>query len=360
MACDFGLGERDPEPMAYLYNLVPGAAGTAEDDPYEDEQSPFGGLRRLWNRAVEGLDVPVARTPDPLRVRADWATSMDFSEFAPALGVAFPVWINGTLTAQTVARLEAYGQTLTVPDTTTDWPQVQDRLGLAVRCELPQRSPAAWSVLAVDAAARLGQIREAHARVPNVGKGWHLAARPAVPAPPIALEQQITAAALAEDLDQVRAELSALRAIEADLDVEDPEGPVYEEAVSLLTAQLHAAAKEQGTVRANRDYVPVADDGLVVYSGDWSGPVVDAWKATLTPLDHDERTAALRLRRVRRLLGDMPVETIREFYRDQDGRYAVVTKSGPNVYVWAEWPVSLDVVSTWTDTTVLRTSERPS
>jgi beta-galactosidase GanA len=48
-------------------------------------------------------------------------------------------------------------------------------------------------------------------------------------------------------------------------------------------------------------------------------------------------------------------QTIREAYRDPDGRYVLVVEpeSGPPCWSLAEWPASLQVVSTWTDKSVL-------
>ncbi|MFE2754028.1 hypothetical protein ACFXGA_18720 [Actinosynnema sp. NPDC059335] len=371
------LGDRDV-PLAYLYRLVGkstardgsagndgGGRGARNRDAAAAGESLFGGLRRMWNRALAGPETLSSPDDDLVEggaaarrwARAEWVTSLDFDEFAPQLGLSLPVWLDGTLTAGTAARSLAYPGTLTVPDTSTDWPAVQARLESAENTGLPQRYPAAWAVLAADAAARLDQIRAAHAATSTGGDGWYLAARPAAPAPPLALEQRITATRPEPDLDRVRDELTRLRAVEADLDVDDPEGPVHAEAIDLLAEQLRAAARDQvraeGRKPAARDYVPVADDGLVVYHGRWDGPVIEAWKAELTELTGADRDAALRLRRVHRLTDRHDPDVLRELYRDADGRYLLVTEYGPNTAVWAEWPVSLRVVDGWTDDTVL-------
>ena len=100
------------------------------------------------------------------------------------------------------------------------------------------------------------------------------------------------------------------------------------------------------------DYVGGADDGWVVYRAPWDGPVVQAWQRNLTRID--DLHAVLRLRRVRRLSGYHEPDRVRAGYREPDGRYVLVIEYA-NGSVWsaAEWPASLQVVSTWTEQTVL-------
>ncbi|MGH3925886.1 MAG: hypothetical protein ACRDTT_24010, partial [Pseudonocardiaceae bacterium] len=147
-------------------------------------------------------------------------------------------------------------------------------------------------------------------------------------------------------------ELAELRAVEGELDVDDPRGDAYAEAITLLEWQLRQAAKKTGTIRdLGNDYVPVADDGLLRYSAPWGGPVVDAWRKTLTPVD--DLNTVLRLRRVRRIIRDYPLDQVREAYRDGEGRYVLVIELSAGPWSLAEWPVSLQATSSWTDKTVL-------
>ncbi|MGH3718693.1 MAG: hypothetical protein ACRDRI_07600 [Pseudonocardiaceae bacterium] len=248
-------------------------------------------------------------------------TQLELSEIARALGTRIPLWIAGTCTEEAAARTLAYDRTFTVPDTTTGWSDIQQRVQLALGSELPTRYPAAWAVLAVDATDRLATIRAAHAHLPDTGSGWYLVARPSLPAPPVELEQHITSATLVDDLAQVAAELIELRRIEADVDVDDPLGEIYQDAIELLAWQLRAASKDrarqEGQSLHEEDYAPVADDELITYSTQWCGPVVDAWAATLTP--YESRPGA----------------------KDLEQRFG------------AEWPINRAVVDSWTDKTRL-------
>ncbi|XVS64685.1 hypothetical protein ACQPYE_01060 [Actinosynnema sp. CA-299493] len=72
---------------------------------------------------------------------------------------------------------------------------------------------------------------------------------------------------------------------------------------------------------SSQDYVLVADNGYAIYSGPWGGPVVDAWRKTLTEVDVD---AARRLRRVARLRENYESRPISAAYRDPEGRYVLV------------------------------------
>jgi hypothetical protein len=148
-------------------------------------------------------------------------------------------------------------------------------------------------------------------------------------------------------------ELTELRAIEAELNIADPRANPYGQAITLLSWQLHQAAKENGTTTRSRQYVPVADDDPITYRAPWQGPVVDAWVKNLTSVENLD--AILCLHRVRNgLLADDETDIVRQAYRDEQGRYVLVVEySNGNLYGIAEWPKSLDVVSTWTDKTVL-------
>ena len=219
---------------------------------------------------------------------------------------------------------------------------------------MDQKYPAAWAVLAVDAADRLRAIREAHAEVADGGPGWYLVARPAGPQVPVALETRLNAAELVEDPQQIGDELTALRTAEADLDIDDPDGEVYAEAINLLSLQLAKLSRDD-TLHPVPELSAVLDRTLVHYTSAWSGSVVEEWKKTLRPVQ--DVTAALRLRRVRRLIGDGstgPGEL--EFYRDAAGRYVVMhppISFGEEPSYDAEWPASLDAVAGWTDRTIL-------
>ncbi|MEU5694046.1 hypothetical protein [Actinosynnema sp. NPDC020468] len=286
------------------------------------------------HQALEDGDVPTAHLYRLVADRAEWVTGMEFDEFAPALGVSFPVWVDGALTEES-ARL-AGEETVTAPDTCTGWPDVQRRLEAALDCGLPERFPAAWAALATDAAVRLEHLRDVHAGLVEVGDGWHLAVRPARPAPPPLLEQRISVAYPVDDPRRARAELAELRRLEADLDVDAPEGCAFEACCALLTTQPQAA-----------------DDAVVLYYGGWHGPAVEVWRHSMTELTDEESAAAGRLRRVRRLRGEQDPDALGPLYRDREGRYVQVVTHGAAVDAWAEWPVSLDVVAGWTDTTVL-------
>ncbi len=334
------LRRRDPE--AYVYQLVT----TGDDADEQADTGMFGGFRRWIQRSVPDL----AGTAEP---KANWVGQMDIAEIAAVLGRPIPLWIDDTDTVANAEQTLSYDRTFTCPDTVTAWPAVQARLERALEHNLPGEFPTAWAALAVDAAEGLATVRAAHERLPDTGEGWYLVCRPVRPAPPIELEQRLTGARLVTDTDLVGAELAELRAVEADLDVDDPRGEVYAEAIELLRWQLKSAAKMAGTIRdVSGDYVPVADDGYASYSAPWGGPVVDAWRKTLTPVD--DLAATLRLRRVRRVLGEHSLDSVREAYRDPHGRYVLVAELTPgSLWSFAEWPVSLAQISEWTDQTVL-------
>jgi hypothetical protein len=64
-----------------------------------------------------------------------------------------------------------------------------------------------------------------------------------------------------------------LRAIEADLDVDDPRGDTYAHVIGLLAWQLRRAARDAGEISdLDEDYVRVADDELVHYSAPLGRP----------------------------------------------------------------------------------------
>ena len=334
--------DHDRTPMAYVYRLT---TRSADSDGETTQDGVFGGLRRFFQRTAPDL-------PAPPKPAAKWAGQLDLADIAAVVGRPIPLWLNDTTMSANAEQTLSYNRTFSVPDTVTEWPTVQARIVRALEADLPAQFPCAFAALAVDAEEELAKIRTAHERTPDSGPGWYLVCRPARPAPPIELEQRITGANLVTELDLVGKELTELRAVEGELDIDDVRGDAYAEAISLLEWQLRYAAKASGAIRdLMNDYVPVADDGLLRYSAPWGGPVVDAWRKTLTPME--DLDAVLRLRRVRRLVGDYPIEDVREAYRDDQGRYVLVIQLSSGPWSLAEWPVSLKATAGWTDKTVL-------
>ncbi|MET9263786.1 hypothetical protein [Amycolatopsis sp. NPDC004079] len=325
-------------PIAYVYKLV------AEPDEGEGPQA----VLRRWLRSGAGR--PQAAAP---RAKAVWQTHLDLGDIAKVIGRPIPFWLRGTATVENAERSLAYASTFTVPDTVTEWPATQARLERAVSARIAEQHPAAFAALAADAADGMETLRTSHEKTPSTGDGWYLVARPARPAPPVELERLLANAVPVRDLDIVAAELAELRSLEADLDVDDPLGDVYEESARALAEQLRAAADGGDSAHA-----ALTDDPVEFYSAPWEGPVVDAWRANLTPADLDQ---ARRLRRVRRLLDNGYEELGIEAFRDAQGRYVVpVRLANGDTWFRAEWPTALDVVGSWTDETVLAADESGS
>jgi hypothetical protein len=368
------------EPHVYIYRLTteptPDPSSTARPRVTRPAPIPasraggsaLAGLRRWFAGLTEdprdhsgGGGVAPDSGATAAAPRAEWVTSLSMDEIARPLGAPLPLWIDGTLTEQHVNRTFAYGGTITVPDETTGWPQVQRRVERALEIELSQHHPAAWAVLAVDARKRLEQIRADHAALPDTTAGWQLMARPAAPQLSLTLENRLTTAELVEDPRQVADELTALRAAVADLNVDDPRADVYTEAITLLTLQLSHQLTEQRKAPANTAVMPAAeidavlDQTTVPFFAPWHGPVIEEWRSTLTPVP--DLAAALRRRRLVDLLpGErlLDADAVEAIYRDVDGRYIVVpAEDDGDRYFQAEWPVSLDAVSTWNDQTVI-------
>ncbi|MGH3866378.1 MAG: hypothetical protein ACRDQ4_09640 [Pseudonocardiaceae bacterium] len=360
------------EPIADLYRLT-----TAPDRQNRRPRaaavrsggSPLSGLRRWMSPAThldmddeaDGNEGRWATEAPPVSPRAEWVTSLTMEEISRPLGARLPVWIRGTLTEPHINRSLAYNGTFTVKDETTGWPKVQQRVERALEVGLPEQYPAAWAVLAGEANARLKEIREADAEVPDSGLGWYLVARPALPQVPLGLESRLGAIAPIEDPALVVADLIALREAAADLEVGDQLDDVYTEAIALLSLQLTRQTDDQRRGRVP-SRVPVAeldavlDQTLRSFCAPWEGPVIDEWKATLTPVE--DVAVALRQRRVVELLGgDEPLDpsSVEAAYRDPEGRYVVILPAcgdNPPSFV-AEWPASLDAVAAWNDRTVL-------
>ncbi|WP_433291541.1 hypothetical protein ACQPZQ_02380 [Pseudonocardia sp. CA-142604] len=358
--------ERDP--TVYIYRLTTEPKTVPERSTRAPATraagSPFDGIRRWFASLTEDArDDP--GNPDTRQAakspRAEWVTSLSMSEVARPLGAPLPLWINGTLSEATVTRSLAYAGTVTVPDKTTGWPGVQNRVENALKIDLAGDYPGAWAVLAVDARQRLEQIRAAHAALPDSAPGWQLMARPAKPQVPLGLETRLTVATLAENPEQVAAELTALRDAVADLTVDDPQADVYTEAIKLLTLQLNHHLRQQGAVRRSTDVLgnelaAVLNHTTVPFSAPWQGSVIEEWKSTLTPVA--DIAAALRRRRLVDLLRseqDLDPQTIAAIYQDRHGHYVVVpTEEDEDRRIFeAEWPVDLDAVSTWNEHTVI-------
>ncbi|MEV4643642.1 hypothetical protein [Saccharopolyspora sp. NPDC049357] len=336
--------DHDHEPMAYLYRLTARSANS-DDSPFTDDSRVFGGLRRWFQRNAPEL-------AGPPQASAEWAGQLDLADVAKVVGRLMPVWLNDTETSTNAEQTLSYDRTFVAPDTVTDWPATEARLTRAIEVGLPRDFPCAFAALTVDAAEELEKLRAAHQRTADSGPGWYLVCRPARPAPSFELEQQINGPTLVTDTELVGKELAELRTIEGELDIDDQRGDAYAEAIALLQLQLRYAAKAAGTIHdLSHDYVPVADDGYLRYSAPWGGPVVDAWLKTLTPVE--DLAATLRLRRVRRIIRDYPVDQVRSAYRDSEGRYILRINLGSGEWSLAEWPVSLQSTSTWTDKTVL-------
>lgn len=333
----------DHPPLANVYRLT--TRSEESDSDADADSGVFGGLRRWFSRAVPDL-------AGTATARAIWEGQLDLADIATVVGHPIPLWLYDTQTSGNAEQTLSYNRTFTVPDTVTEWPAAETRLTRAIQAGMPGQFPAAFAALAVDAAEGLTKIRAAHEHTPDTGPGWYLVCRPARPAPPIELEQRITGASVVTDLELVGKELTELRLVEGELDINDPRGDAYAEAITLLEWQLRQAAKNARAIGdLNTDYVPVADDRWLCYSAPWGGPVVDAWHKTLTPVD--DLDTVLRLRRVRRLVGDYPTDQVRQAYRDGEGRYVLVIGLSSGPWSLAEWPVSLTATATWTDKTVL-------
>lgn len=347
---NFFPDHHDDVPYAYVYRLTTrstadnGKGGVGRTTGIA-EDNVFGGLRRWIARATAD---PTA----PARPKAEWSGLVEVADIAAVVGREVPVWIDDTDTTSNAEQTLTYDRTFTTADTVTEWPAAQARLERALEVNLPREFPTGFAALATDAAEGLVKIRAAHENTPSTGDGWYLVCRPARPAPSIELEQYLTGARLVTDTDLVGKELTELRTVEGELDVDDPRGEVYAEVITLLEWQLRRAAKQSGQIRdVGHDYVPVADDGLLPYSAPWNGPVVDAWHKTLTPVE--DLDGVLRLRRVRRILDTLPLDSVRRAFHDAEGRYVLVTYHNGIEWSLAEWPVSLAATTHWTDDTVL-------
>ena len=339
------FSDNDLPPVASVYRLFDRSQRVVGDTGGGDEVGVFIGLRRWVSRTG-----PTAVSS--AEAATDWEGQMDLGELAAVVGRAVPLWLSDTATLQNAEQTLSYDRTFITKDSVTEWPSAQARLETALEVGMPEQYPAAFAALAVDAADGLRKIRAVHERLHDTGPGWYLICRPARPAPPLDLEQLITTAVPVTDAEQLSTELSELRAIEGELDIDDPRGDVYAEAITLLAWQLHEGAKATGQIRGNSVYVPIADDGLSRLNSPWEGPVVEAWTKALTPVA--DLAGVLRLRRVHRLVRGYPDDGVQAMFRDRDGRYvATIQTGGGDIYGVAEWPCTLQVTAHWNDKTVI-------
>ncbi|MGW4667232.1 hypothetical protein [Streptosporangium sandarakinum] len=231
--------------------------------------------------------------PDPDTVPVEPAGLYDPSEIARVISRPIPMWLTGSCTPAAVQRMEAFGQeaTFTIPDTTTDWPAVRDKLQEARAWGMPESHPQAFAQLARDALATLAEVRQGHATQRERGDGWCLVARPARPDWPIDLEQAARSAAEAPvDLQAAAAELVGLRQEEAEARHPGTTGEALSDAVRVLGSLLYRQRPEavfDATVRK------------VITAG---GPVVEQWRQTLTPVEGDELKRLRPTRRFAQLL----------------------------------------------------------
>lgn len=316
----------------------------------EGENQDEGGLAGWVQRQVSRLDGSARK--------AEASEIIGFSAglLGRALQRRVPVWLDGTDTVENAQQTLSYDRTFVVPDATTPWPQMQARLQIALDDGMPQAFAAGWAALAVGGSELLGLVHQALDQLEEEGDGWYLVCRPSRPAPTLPMERHLTTAAAVTDRGQVEADLVALRDLEGDLDVDDPRGDTYEAVIELLADQLRGPDARRGLWAR---YVAVADDYLAAYSAPWSGPVVDAWVQNLKEVDDVD--GLLRRRRIRRLVGDNATAgDVLAAYRDDAGRYVLLTRSGPQQWVSAEWPIALEVVQTWNDSTVIAADRQGS
>lgn len=305
---------------------------------------------------------------DVSRVRIKHIGIPHADAIAEVLGRPLPIWIDYTCTPENARASAAYGDagTLTVPDTTTDWPATRDRLAAAVGAGLHTRHPQAFTTLAKSVVRDLRFIERQHEQTRERGAGWYLAARPARPQWDVALEHlTMTAAARDVDPEAAAAELPALRAEEADLPWEDPAAPAMFEAAGHLAVRLHTT------------HPGVVFSEPVRHHVEATGPVTDQFIASLTRVD-DPATRDMLTRPTRRLarlltreaaalgpgdrnLLDRAAERLTALYRDRDGRlvaaFAPAHGQEHASYV-IEW--STDLPAGWTDATVIAADPSPS
>jgi hypothetical protein len=328
--------------------------------------TPERTLPRFLKAMLGGQEPAAAEPLHPEEVTVE-RVSMPYARFiAKVIGRPLPLWLDNTCTPDAVQRMEAFGDvgTFTVPDETTTWPAVRNRLTAAVDRDMPGRYPQAFAVLARDAMRTLTDIQRQHAEMTERGEGWYLVARPARPDWPVPLEHLVTREAQRQiDPDAAAQELPRLRAEEAD----ELWGEAYGEA-------LYEAARMVGGMlyRSHSDLVfsePVRENVNA------DGPVAQQYFKTLTRLPDAETAALLRrpTRRVVRLsILEQNVEALRKYgwveklpetiaalYRDPAGRLVAEYRrqhEREERSLFVEWPTGMP--DDWTDATVIAADER--
>jgi hypothetical protein len=280
----------------------------------------------------------VSQPMETSKVRARFAGMVKVDNVAAVIGAPVPLWIAGTCTREAVQRARAYNSTFTVPDAVTDWPPARDQVQAALDADMPNRFPAGFAALAANGRATYEEVQALQARQRDAGEGWYLVARPAPPELPFTSEVVIIAAQPSEDIDAIALELTELRSVEANLSVNAPEGDAYETAVKLLAWQL-------------RELNPkVAADRIEIYEDTYSGPVIDQWRQTLHPVP--DLNAAMKTRRVRRLLSTWDPSSIVEVLRGPRDQHVLVVKNElGTMYFEAEWPYALP--GGWNERTII-------
>ncbi|AQZ62955.1 unnamed protein product [[Actinomadura] parvosata subsp. kistnae] len=335
------------------YRLRPGSART---------QPVRRGLLALLKADVDDEAGP----PDPNAVEAEPVGLPLAEDIQRVIGRPIPIWLDGSFTPETARRLQAFGPDapFTIPDTVTAWPATRDRLTAAREWGLPERFPQAYALLARDARATFADVQRHHAQQKERGQGWYLAARPARPDWPVALEQSAsTAAQLPPDLEAAAEELPQLRAIEAPMPYRD-----------VVAEALYEASRELASLlRTEKPEVVFAT--TVRHSFTAAGPVVEQWRHTLTELTPEELAALRGTRRFARLLTIDPSPRTEEAFgyiqqadaqvsavwRDHAGRLVVEFDSDYRSHgteIAAEWPIGLP--DGWTDATVIAADPQAS
>ncbi len=315
--------------------------------------------------------------PDDGRPRLQRGAKYPAGRIGRALERDVPIWTSRTNRMATArAALAAPGRTVALPDD-SNWHWRQARLLQALQAGLPESYPLAWAALAADGARELNKIVAGHARLPDRGRGWYLAARPRPPEPPEPLRGLLAGAAVPRDQGEAAAlEAMGLTAAAGAMDRDDPRIEVYTAAadqLSYLMFQDRVGEIAAGAPRSSHvDRARAAR--RITATATWAGPVVQTWLRTLTPVP--DLPTVLRQHRIAAMLkysrlGEDPDPSpwsrarpgeVREAYQDRTGRYVLVLvdTDGPDPTPWmcAEWHRDPAVAATWTDDTVLA-ADRP-
>ncbi|TMR03404.1 hypothetical protein ETD83_10890 [Actinomadura soli] len=341
-----GSWSEDYEPILSCFTLRVDPEPAAQDTAGMPVDAIEPTLRDRALRLLGRVQPPEEAAPPPRpQPRAQERRPVTCAQLKRVLGVDLPQWLAGTRLPAVLERARAYHGTLTIPDRITPWPATLDRLQAAHTADMAEHFPAAFALLAADAADMRAAVRRVLDAQPVRGDGWYLAARPANPELPLHLETATAALPSPRDLDptQIRAELIELRQTEAELPADTktaPEGPAYEHAVALLA------------VAAETHHPQLAVDTCVIESGDLAGVAAQQWREGLTP--HPAPKDVLRTRRGHRLLNGRPADQVRELLVDYAGRLVCLFDGGPRAdvpYWHAEWPVGWP--TEWNASTVI-------